>query len=437
MAIHALNCGAQVWLADMEDANAPTWSNLVSGQVNLVDAIDRTIEVVSQNGDRLAINTERPSTIVVRPRGWHLDERHVLVDGHPVVAAFFDFGLFFFHNALRLLDRNSGPYFYLPKMESHLEARLWNEVFVHAQEMLDIPVGTIRATVLIETVPAAFEMDEILYELRDHASGLNAGRWDYLFSMIKNFRDQGANFVLPDRNEITMTTPMMRSYTELLVQTCHRRQAFAIGGMAAFIPNRRDPEVNDRALAKVRDDKEREAADGFDGSWVAHPDLVTICRQAFDEVLGSRPNQVERLRPEVAVSAADLLNVAGTPGQVTEAGLRSDITVCLQYMEAWLRGQGAVALFNLMEDVATAEIARSQVWQWVHNQTQMSDGRQVTADLVRLIADDEIKALRDRPEDIGALSARRWDDARRVFEKVALDDDYVEFLTFETYPLID
>lgn len=289
MAIHALNCGARVWLADFEDANAPTWSNLVSGHVNLIDAIDGTIEVVGPAGDRLALKTERPSTIVVRPRGWHLDERHVLVDGQPVVAALFDFGLFFFHNARRLLGRDSGPYFYLPKIESHKEARLWNEVFVHAQEALELPIGTIRATVLIETVPAAFEMDEILFELGLHASGLNAGRWDYLFSLIKYFRDQGGSFVLPDRNEITMTAPMMRSYTELLVQTCHRRQAFAIGGMAAFIPNRRDPEVNDRALAKVRQDKEREAADGFDGSWVAHPDLVPICREAFDKVLGARP----------------------------------------------------------------------------------------------------------------------------------------------------
>jgi malate synthase len=437
MAIHALNCGARVWLADFEDANAPTWSNLVSGQVNLVDAIDQTIEAVSQSGDRLAINTDRPSTIVVRPRGWHLDERHVLVDERPVVAAFFDFGLFFFHNARRQIERHSGPYFYLPKMESHLEARLWNEVFVHAQEALDMPVGTIRATALIETVPAAFEMDEILFELRQHASGLNAGRWDYLFSMIKNFRDQGAEFVLPDRNEIRMTTPMMRSYTELLVHTCHRRGAFAIGGMAAFIPNRRVPEINEQALARVREDKDREAADGFDGSWVAHPDLVPICRQAFDDVLGGSPNQVDRLRDDVQVSAGDLLSVAKTPGQVTEAGLTNDITVCLQYVEAWLRGHGAVALFNLMEDVATAEIARSQVWQWVHNRTRLSDGRIVTPDLVRLIADNEIRALHDSPEANVTAAARRWDDARQVFERVALDDDYAEFLTYETYPLID
>jgi malate synthase len=342
------------------------------------------------------------------------------------VGGLVDFGLYFFHNAAELLARGSGPYFYLPKMESHLEARLWNEVFTHAQQALGIPHGSIRATVLIETIPAAFEMDEILYELRDHASGLNAGRWDYLFSIIKNFRDAGPAFVLPDRAAVTMTAPFMRAYTELLVATCHRRGAFAMGGMAAFIPSRRDPEVNAVALAKVREDKEREAGDGFDGSWVAHPDLVPVCMEVFDRALGDRPNQLDRRRPEVSVSAEQLLDVAATPGEVTEAGVRGNVSVALQYIAAWLLGNGAVAINNLMEDAATAEISRSQVWQWVHNGVRLPDGTPITAELVRGILAEESEKL--GPE---------YAAAAELFERVALADDFEDFLTVPAYRLID
>ena len=436
MAINALNSGAQVWLADFEDANAPTWANMVEGHVNLVDAIDGVIEIVVPDGKSYRLTASRPATIMVRPRGWHLEERHLLIGDEPVVAALFDFGLHFFHNARRLIDHGSGPYFYLPKTESHLETRLWNDVFNHAQDALGIARGTVRATVLIETIPAAFEMDEILYELRDHSAGLNAGRWDYLFSVIKYFRDQGADFVLPDRNVVTMTAPMMRSYTELLVRTCHHRHACAIGGMAAVIPNRRDERANELALAKVRQDKEREAADGFDGSWVAHPDLVSICKDAFDAVLGARPNQIERRRDDVQVSAADLLAAASTPGEITEGGLRNDVTVCLQYLEAWLRGQGAVAVLGLMEDVATAEVSRSQIWQWIRGGVELSDGTTVTRELVARIADDELAQLQERGA-AGDAPTRRWADARNVFDRIALTDDYIEFLTFATLPLID
>jgi malate synthase len=427
MTINALNSGARVWLADHEDANTPHWSNVVGGQQNLFEAVRRTISFESPEGRRYALRTDSPlPTIVVRPRGWHLDERHLPVDGRPAAGALVDFGLYFFHNARELLDRGSGPYFYLPKMESHLEARLWNDVFLHAQAALGIPAGTIRATVLIETIPAAFEMDEILYELREHASGLNAGRWDYLFSVIKNFRDAGSRFVLPDRAAVTMTAPFMRAYTELLVSTCHRRGAFAMGGMAAFIPNRRDPAVTEQALAKVREDKEREARDGFDGSWVAHPDLVPICQEVFDSALGDRPNQLDRDRDDVAVTAEQLLDVAATPGQVTEGGLRGNVSVGIQYIAAWLGGNGAVAINNLMEDAATAEISRSQVWQWIHNGVRLPDGTPVTAELVRRIADEEL------PD-----GDARLDQARRLFEQVALADEFVDFLTIPAYELID
>jgi malate synthase len=433
MAINALNSGARVWLADLEDANTPHWSNVVSGQVNLLDAVRGTIAFTGPDGRdyRLRDDGER-AAIVVRPRGWHLEEAHVLVDGTPIVGAFLDFGLHVFHNARALLDRGSGPYFYLPKMESHLEAKLWNDVFNDAQAQLGIPAGSIRATVLIETITAAFEMDEILFELRDHVAGLNAGRWDYLFSVIKNFRDAGPAFVLPDRNSVTMTAPFMRAYTELLVQTCHRRGAFAIGGMAAFIPSRRDPAVNEVALAKVRADKEREAADGFDGSWVAHPDLVQICREAFDEVLGERPNQLDRVRDDVAVTADQLLDVAGTAGRVTDNGLRSNVSVALQYLAAWLGGNGAVAIFNLMEDAATAEIARSQIWQWIHNDVVLDSGERVTPELVRRILDEETVKL-----DVEAFDEKLLASAREIFEQVALDDDYAEFLTVPAAALID
>ena len=360
----------------------------------------------------------------------------MLVDGRPPVAALFDFGLYFFHNARELLARGSGPYFYLPKSESHLEARLWNDVFTFAQDQLDIPHGTIRATVLIETVLAAFEMDEILHELRDHASGLNAGRWDYLFSTVKTFRDRGPAFVLPDRAAVTMTAPMMRAYTDLLVATCHRRRAFAMGGMAAFIPSRRDPEINERALAKVREDKEREAGDGFDGSWVAHPDLVPICEEVFDKQLGDRPNQLDVRRDEVRVSAEQLLDVSSVPGDRTAAGLRNNIDVGLRYLAAWLGGNGAVGIHNLMEDAATAEISRAQVWQWVHNGVRLDTGELVTAELVRRVSDEVLAEIRAEIGDQQYASGR-FEQARTVFEQVALADDFPEFLTLSAAASVD
>ena len=434
MTINALNSGAKVWLADMEDANTPHWANVVDGQQNLHDAVRRTITL--ETGKKTYELGDAPyPTIVMRPRGWHLDERHLPVDGEPAVGALVDFGLYFFHNAAELLARGSGPYLYLPKMESHHEAALWNDVFTYAQEKLGIPVGTIRATVLIETIPAAFEMDEILWALRPHISGLNAGRWDYLFSIIKYFRDNPA-MVLPDRASVTMTAPFMRAYTELLVSTCHRRGAFAMGGMAAFIPSRRDPAVNEVALAKVREDKEREAGDGFDGSWVAHPDLVPVCREIFDRVLGDKPNQLDKRRDDVEVTAENLLDVAATGGAVTEAGLRNNVSVALQYLEAWLRGTGAVAIFNLMEDAATAEISRSQVWQWIHNGVRLEDGTPITADLVGRIEDEELAKIRDAIGD-QAWAAGRFDDARKLFERVALADDFADFLTTAAYDSID
>jgi malate synthase len=434
MLINAWNSGAQVHLADLEDANTPNWDNVVQGQLNLIDANEHRLVHEAPDGKHYELG-ERTALPLVRPRGWHLPEKHVIVDDEPVAGAFFDFGLYFFHNARRLIDKGSGPYFYLPKMESHLEARLWNDVFVYVQEALDIPKGTIRATVLIETIWAAFEMEEILYELREHSSGLNAGRWDYLFSIIKTFRDQGAAFVLPDRNSITMTVPFMRAYTELLVATCHRRGAFAIGGMAAFIPSRRDPEVNEQAIAKVRADKEREAGDGFDGTWVAHPDLVPVAMEVFDSVLGDRPNQVDRQRPDVQVAAENLLDVASTPGAVTEAGVRNNVSVGIQYIAAWLGGNGAVGIYNLMEDVATAEIARSQIWQWVTNEVKLDTGETVTDKLVRRIIDEEMDSL---ATSLGAdaLGPGHFLQARAVFEQVALGETYIDFLTEPAYQLL-
>ncbi len=432
MTINALNSGANVWLADFEDANTPLWENMVTGQLNLISALDRTLDFTSEEGKsyRLGPDSEL-ATIVVRPRGWHLDEKHVLVDGQRVSGSLFDFALYFFHCARRQLDRGSGPYFYLPKLESHLEARLWNDAFSLAQDRLGIPRGTIRATVLIETIPAAFEMQEILYELREHSAGLNAGRWDYLFSVIKKFRSRGQEFVLPERNSVTMTAPFMRGYTELLVKTCHQRGAHAMGGMAAFIPSRRDPEVNAVAMAKVREDKTREAGDGFDGSWVAHPDLVPLCREVFDATLGSSPNQLSKQRPEVSVSAADLLAVSKTPGTITEAGLRNNISVGLQYLASWLGGNGAVAIFNLMEDAATAEISRSQVWQWLHNNVRLDDGQLVTTDLVQRIIGEELATIRAAAGT--GYDAPRYDQAVALFSQVALADDYAEFLTLPAY----
>jgi malate synthase len=432
MTINALNSGAKVWLADFEDANTPLWDNMITGQLNLIGALDRTLDFTSEEGKsyQLAPDSEL-ATIVVRPRGWHLDEKHVLVDGQRVSGSLFDFALYLFHCARRQLDKGSGPYFYLPKIESHLEARLWNDAFNLAQDHLGIPRGTIRATVLIETIPAAFEMEEILYELRDHSAGLNAGRWDYLFSIIKKFRNRGQEFVLPERNSVTMTAPFMRAYTELLVKTCHRRGAHAMGGMAAFIPSRRDPEVNAVAMAKVREDKTREAGDGFDGSWVAHPDLVALCQEVFDATLGEAPNQLGRQRPEVSVSASDLLAVSKTPGSITEAGLRNNTSVGLQYLASWLGGNGAVAVFNLMEDAATAEISRSQVWQWIHNSVRLADGPLVTRELAEQIIGEELASIRAAAG--GGFDAARYDQAVSLFSQVALADEYAEFLTLPAY----
>jgi malate synthase len=433
MVINALNSGARMFMADFEDSLSPTWKNVIEGQVNLVDALERTIEL--ETPEKTYRLNDDVATLLVRPRGWHLPEKHVLVDGEPVSASLFDFGLYFFHNARRTLERGTGPYFYLPKLESHVEARLWNDVFVAAQERLDLPRGTIKATVLIETILAAFEMDEILFELREHSAGLNAGRWDYMFSIIKKFRHR-PEFVLPDRNAVTMTVPFMRAYTELLVKTCHRRGAHAMGGMAAFVPSRKTPEINEAALAKVRDDKKREAGDGFDGTWVAHPDTVSTALAEFDEVLGERPNQLERKRDEVEVSARDLLAVAETPGAATEDGLRNDVSVGIQYLSHWLLGSGAAAIFNLMEDAATSEIARSQVWQWVRHGVRLQDGPEVTEALVRRTIDEELEQIR---ADVGdkVFSKSRPDEARALFEQVALGDEFVEFLTLPAYDYID
>ena len=417
MAINALNSGAKVWLADHEDANTPLWENMVQGQLNLRDAVAGTLELTTPEGKHYALHDET-ATIVMRPRGWHLTEKHVLVDGEPISGSLFDFGLYFFHCAQAQIDRGSGPYFYVPKIESHLEARLWNDAFVLAQDHVGIPQGTIRATVLIETYPAAFEMEEILYELREHSAGLNAGRWDYMFSVIKNFRDRGTDFMLPDRNAVTMTVPFMRSYTELLVHTCHKRGAHAIGGMAAFIPSK-DEDVNRQAFDKVRDDKTREAGDGFDGSWVAHPGMVDLCTEVFTSVLGDDPDQRHRTRDDVDVTAEQLLDVASTPGEITEAGLRSNISVGIQYLDAWLRGTGAVGINNLMEDAATAEISRSQVWQWLHIGAFLADGQQVTRDLVERLIDEETDG--------------RESDARALFTEMALSEHYEDFLTIPAY----
>ncbi len=432
MAVNALNSGARVWMADFEDANSPTFDNLVQGQLNLQDVIDRTIDFSTEEGRRYELAAEH-ATVVVRPRGWHLWEKHVLVDEVPMTAALFDFGLHAFHTLTRQRADPPRPYYYLPKLESHLEARLWNEVFTHAEEELGGAAGTIRATVLIETIPAAFEMEEILFELREHAAGLNAGRWDYLFSIIKKFRNRGERYVLPDRNQVTMAAPFMRAYTELLVATCHRRGAHAIGGMAAFIPSRRDAEVNARALERVREDKEREAGAGFDGSWVAHPDLVPVCTEVFDALLGSAPNQLGRQRPEVVANPEALLDIAATPGDATEEGLRNDVSVGLQYLAAWLRGLGAVAVFNLMEDVATAEIARSQVWQWRRNAVVLSSGSTVSDELVLRIVDEELAKLAAGE----GFDAEAFARARRLFEGVALGEEFPEFLTLAAYDELD
>ncbi|MEV7909620.1 malate synthase A [Streptomyces griseus] len=434
MTINALNSGAKVWLADFEDASAPTWENVVLGQLNLTDAYERRIDFTDpKSGKSYALKSaDELATVVMRPRGWHLEERHLQLDGVSVPGALVDFGLYFFHNAQRLIDLGKGPYFYLPKTESHLEARLWNDIFVFAQDYVGIPQGTVRATVLIETITAAYEMEEILYELRDHAAGLNAGRWDYLFSIVKNFRDGGAKFVLPDRNAVTMTAPFMRAYTELLVRTCHKRGAHAIGGMAAFIPSRRDAEVNKVAFEKVKADKDREAGDGFDGSWVAHPDLVPIALASFDAVLGEKPNQKDRLRKDVSVAPGDLIAIDTLDAKPTYDGLRNAVAVGIRYIEAWLRGLGAVAIFNLMEDAATAEISRSQIWQWINADVVFENGEHATADLARKVAAEELAAIR---AEIGeeTFTAGKWQQAHDLLLQVSLDQDYADFLTLPAY----
>ncbi|HET9984357.1 MAG TPA: malate synthase A [Longimicrobiales bacterium] len=430
MIINALNSGAKVFMADFEDALSPTWANVVQGQANLQDAVRRTISLSAGGKEyRLADAT---ATLLVRPRGWHLVERHVEVDGEPVSASLFDFGLYFFHNARELLARGTGPYFYLPKLESHLEARLWNDVFVAAQESLGIPRGSIRATVLIETILAAFEMEEILYELREHSAGLNAGRWDYIFSVIKKFHAH-REFLLPDRAQVTMGVPFMRAYAELLVRTCHRRGAHAIGGMAAFIPNRRDPDVTARALAKVTEDKEREAGQGFDGTWVAHPDLVPVALEVFDRHLGERPNQVERRREDVTPDAAALLDVAIPGGAVTGQGVLTNVDVAIQYMTAWLGGTGAAAIYNLMEDAATAEISRAQLWQWLHLGARTAEGEPVDETMYRNARDQALSRLLGLP----GADQQRLGQAAAVLDELVLSPDFTPFLTLIAYSLLD
>jgi malate synthase len=427
MMINAFNSGASVFMADFEDALSPTWQNVVEGQANLIDAVRRRLEHRSPEGKQYQL-AEKIATLVVRPRGWHLEEKHLLVDGAPVSASLFDFGLYFFHNAQELLARGSGPYFYLPKLESHLESQLWNEVFVFAQDRLGIPRGTIRATVLIETIPAAFEMEEILWTLREHAAGLNAGRWDYLFSIIRKFRS--SDLVLPDRGQLTMGVPFLRAYAERLVATCHRRGAHAIGGMAAFIPSRKDKDVNRVALEKVREDKEREAGAGFDGTWVAHPDLVPVAREIFDKQLGDRPHQKGVLRGDVRVDAEQLLDFRVAEGQVTEQGVRHNVAVALQYLDAWLQGQGAVGIYNLMEDTATAEISRAQLWQWIQRGARLADGRTVTPELYRAAREEELAKL-------GGAGAGRLGDAAEILDALVLAPDFLPFLTLRAYQYLD
>jgi malate synthase len=433
MVINALNSGAKMFMADFEDANSPTWTNMVEGQINLRDAIRRTITFRSPEGKDYKLNGQT-AVLLVRPRGWHLDEKHVLLDGKPITGALFDFGLYFFHNARELINRGSGPYFYLPKMESHLEARIWNDVFNLAQDELKIPRRTIRATVLIETIPAAFEMDEILYELRDHSSGLNCGRWDYIFSCIKKFRAK-KDFILADRGLVTMTTHFMHSYSLLCIKTCHRRNTFAMGGMAAQIPVKNDPKANEEAFAKVRADKEREAGDGHDGTWVAHPGMVQLANDAFNAIMKT-PNQIDRKREDVNVTAQDLLEF-GPSGPITEAGLRQNVSVGAQYLEAWLRGHGAVPLFNLMEDAATAEISRAQIWQWIrHPEGKLQDGRKVTKELFADVLDEELEKIKSQ---LGKPSydKRKFRLAHELFGKITTDDEFAEFLTLPAYQHLD
>src|SRR6266567_3368609 len=432
MTINALNSGAKVFMADFEDAHSPTWEGTIQGHINLRDAINRTISYTGPEGKQYSLQ-EKTATLLVRPRGWHLQEKHVLIDGQPISGGIFDFGLYFFHNVKSLLERGTGPYFYLPKLENHLEARLWNDVFVLAQDELGIPRGTIRATVLIETILATFEMDEILYELREHSAGLNCGRWDYIFSAIKKFRHI-PDFIYPDRAQVTMTTHFLRSYSLLTIKTCHRRNIHAIGGMAAQIPIKNDPRANEEALERVRADKRREATDGHDGTWVAHPGLVQIAMEEFDKVMKG-PNQIDRKREDVHVTARDLLAIPG--GQITEAGLRNNISVSLQYLESWLRGTGCVPIYNLMEDAATVEIARSQIWQWIHHpKGVLSDGRKVDIELYRRLTDEELARLKSTLGE-QQFAARKFGTARQLLDQIITNDQFTEFLTLPAYQYID
>lgn len=424
MVINAMNSGAKVFMADFEDANSPTWKNTIGGQIHLRDAVNGTIDYRNPNGKEYRLN-DNPAVLIVRPRGWHLDEKNILVDGNPVPGGLVDFGLYFFHNARKLLEKGTGPYFYLPKLESHLEARLWNDVFLFAEHEFSLPKGTIKATVLIETIMAAFEMDEILYELREHSAGLNCGRWDYIFSYIKRLRNH-SEVILPDRERVTMTVPFMRAYSLLAIQTCHRRNAPCIGGMAAQIPIKNDQRKNAEAIKKVRLDKEREAKDGHDGTWVAHPGLVPVAMEMFNKYM-TTPNQIDNKREDVHIEAKDLLAVP--EGMITEYGLRKNIRVAIQYLESWLLGMGAVAIDHLMEDAATAEISRTQVWQWIrHEQGNLSDGRKITKKLVSEMIDQEVDKLR-RLVGEEAWKDREFEKAKQIFSDLVLDDEFTEFLT--------
>jgi len=432
MVINALNSGASVYMADFEDAHSPTWPATIEGQINLRDAATRSITFTSPEGKSYKLN-EQTAVLLARPRGWHLNEKHLLVDGEPMSASLFDFGLYFFHNARNLLARDTGPYFYLPKLESHLEARLWNDVFVMAQERLGLPNGTIRATVLIENILAAFEMDEILWELRDHSAGLNCGRWDYIFSAIRKFQKH-PDFYLPDRAQVTMTTPFMRAYSQLVIKTCHRRNIHAMGGMAAQIPIKNDPEANEAALAKVRADKEREAKDGHDGTWVAHPGLVAIAREIFDKYMPT-PNQIHRKRSDVEVKAADLLAIP--TGTITAAGLRTNIDVGIRYMAAWLSGNGCVPIYNLMEDAATAEISRSQIWQWLHNpHAKLDDGREITVKLFRKMTAEVLAEMKDQAGET-EFAAGHYELAAKLFDEISVADEFTDFLTLKAYEYLN
>jgi malate synthase len=428
MIINALNSGAKVFMADFEDAFSPIWEGTIQGQINVRDAVNRTIEYTSPEGKPYRLN-EQTATLLVRPRGWHLVEKHVLIDGKPISGGIFDFALYFFHNAKKLIENGTGPYFYLPKLENHLEARLWNDIFVLAQQELGIPQGTIKATVLIENILATFEMDEILYELREHSGGLNCGRWDYIFSAIKKFRNI-PDFILPDRAQVTMTTHFMRSYSLLTIKTCHRRNAHAIGGMAAQIPIKNDPKANEEALERVRADKRREVNDGHDGTWVAHPGLVAIAMEEFDAVMKG-PNQIYRKREDVHVTAADLLKIP--EGTITEAGLRNNISVSIQYLESWLRGSGCVPINNLMEDAATVEISRSQIWQWIHHpKGVLEDGRKVKIELFRELAKDELEKIRSALGE-QQFARRKFQTASEILDEIITDDQFVDFLTLPAY----